>query len=158
MVHDSLAIFEFLAESHPELPLWPRDRRLRALARSVVAEFHSGFGNIRNSYHTTFFGVYEGKVMSTPGIDAEVARLLDIFEGARRETEEWKGKEENGKDMDEGFLYGQFGIADAVFWPVLWVFPSYIYSGACLVTNPVDRGSGHITLIYPPRVRERESG
>ena len=37
-VWDSLAIIEYIAETHPELPIWPRDRTARALARSICAE------------------------------------------------------------------------------------------------------------------------
>jgi glutathione S-transferase len=39
-VWDTLSIMEYLAEKHPSL--WPGDARLRALARSVSAEMHSG--------------------------------------------------------------------------------------------------------------------
>lgn len=45
-VWDSLAICEYLAESHPEV--WPADRIARAWARCASAEMHSGFTAIRN--------------------------------------------------------------------------------------------------------------
>src|SRR5262249_18307595 len=41
VIWDSLAILEFLAESHAAL--WPRAAAARALARCVSAEMHSGF-------------------------------------------------------------------------------------------------------------------
>jgi len=47
VVWDSLAIVEYLAESHPRV--WPADRRARAWARSAAAEMHSGFFQIRNA-------------------------------------------------------------------------------------------------------------
>ncbi|KAL7271367.1 hypothetical protein RUND412_005879 [Rhizina undulata] len=121
-LHDSLSILEFLAESHPELSLWPRNRKLRALARSYVAEMHSGFQNIRNLYGSNYIARYEGEVPTEPEVDKEVARLLEIFGGMRRTTVAVL-KEEGGKD--EGYLFGSFSIADAVFWPILWRFRTY---------------------------------
>ena len=42
-VWDSLAICETLAERHPTAKLWPDDAELRAMARSLASEMHSGF-------------------------------------------------------------------------------------------------------------------
>lgn len=44
-VWDSLAITEYLAESHPEA--WPADKVARAFARCAAAEMHSGFMALR---------------------------------------------------------------------------------------------------------------
>ncbi|VFS61944.1 Dichloromethane dehalogenase [Leminorella grimontii] len=46
-VWDSLAIVEYLAESHPEV--WPQERQPRAWARSACAEMHSGFTSLRST-------------------------------------------------------------------------------------------------------------
>jgi glutathione S-transferase len=46
VVWDSLAIVEYLAESHAGV--WPADKAARAWARSVSAEMHSGFETVRN--------------------------------------------------------------------------------------------------------------
>jgi glutathione S-transferase len=46
VVWDSLAIMEYLAESHPGV--WPEDRNARAWARCASAEMHAGFGALRN--------------------------------------------------------------------------------------------------------------
>ncbi|KAM3499920.1 hypothetical protein MY10362_006852 [Beauveria mimosiformis] len=46
VVWDSLAICEYVAESHPAV--WPSDRAARAFARSAAAEMHSGFPVIRD--------------------------------------------------------------------------------------------------------------
>lgn len=43
----------------------------------------------------------------------ELDRLFKVWDEARGELV--------GMDGDEGFLFGGFGIADAFFWPVLWV-------------------------------------
>jgi glutathione S-transferase len=117
-INDSLAICEFLAESHPDQPLWPKDRILRALARSAVAEMHSGFSVMRNTYDTNFVAKYTGKVPITEEGRKDVERMLRLWGDARARTV--KRLAELG-ERDEGFLFGGFGIADAFFWPVLWV-------------------------------------
>jgi glutathione S-transferase len=45
-VWDSLAVAEYLAESHAAV--WPANRAARAFARSAAAEMHSGFTEVRN--------------------------------------------------------------------------------------------------------------
>jgi glutathione S-transferase len=47
LVWESLAIVETLAELHAELPIWPRDPGLRMHARSIAAEMHAGFPELR---------------------------------------------------------------------------------------------------------------
>ena len=49
-VHDSLAIVEYLNERYPSAGLWPQDASVRAYARSVVAEMHSGFAALRSAW------------------------------------------------------------------------------------------------------------
>jgi glutathione S-transferase len=115
-INDSLAICEFLAESHPSLPLWPKDRMLRALARSVVAEMHSEFFVLRNTYDSNFVAKYSGIVPITEEGRKEVERMLQLWGEARTKTV--KRLKELG-ERDEAFLFGGFGIADAFFWPGL---------------------------------------
>ncbi|CAB9516992.1 Glutathione S-transferase, N-terminal domain [Seminavis robusta] len=48
-VWDSLAIMEFILETHPSTAVaWPQDKVARALARSISYEMHSGFLAIRD--------------------------------------------------------------------------------------------------------------
>src|SRR5690606_34466839 len=47
-VWDSLAICEYAAERHPDAQLWPAEPRARARARSLAAQMHSGFAQLRN--------------------------------------------------------------------------------------------------------------
>lgn len=117
-INDSLSICEFLAESYPTLGLWPQDRELRALARSAVAEMHSGFGEIRNTYHTNFVAKYEGNVPVSEKGKKEIERMLALWDQARNAT---IARSQALGEKDEGYLFGKFGIADAFFWPVLWV-------------------------------------
>ncbi|KAH6716969.1 glutamine amidotransferase subunit pdxT [Leptodontidium sp. 2 PMI_412] len=121
-INDSLSICEFLAESYPTLGLWPQDRELRALARSAVAEMHSGFGEIRNTYHTNFVAKYEGNVPVSEKGKKEIERMLALWDQARNAT---IARSQALGEKDEGYLFGKFGIADAFFWPVLWRFRTY---------------------------------
>ncbi|KAJ5557081.1 glutathione S transferase [Penicillium frequentans] len=119
---DSLAICEFLAESNPELLLWPQDRQLRALARSTAAQMHSGFSAIRNAFSTNFIAKYTGDIPIPADAAKEIERMLSLWDVARKGTKERLAAL---GEKDDGFLYGTFSIADAFFWPVLWRFRTY---------------------------------
>ncbi|KAL4889211.1 class I glutamine amidotransferase-like protein [Aspergillus ambiguus] len=121
-INDSLAICEFLAESNPHLDLWPRDRQLRALARSAAAEMHSGFQTIRNTYQSNFVARFTGNIPITEQGRKEIERLLTLWDTSRKFT---KARLAELGESDEGFLFGAFSIADAFFWPVLWRFRTY---------------------------------
>ena len=47
VVWDSLAIVEFLADRYGSAFYWPEDEGARGMARSMAAEMHSGFANLR---------------------------------------------------------------------------------------------------------------
>ena len=47
VVWDSLAIIEFLADRVGRDKYWPTDDAARGMARSMAAEMHSGFANLR---------------------------------------------------------------------------------------------------------------
>lgn len=53
-VWDSLAICEYLRERYPEQNLWLSDVLERARARSLCAEMHSGFTDLRRLCGPTF--------------------------------------------------------------------------------------------------------
>jgi len=121
-ITDSLAICEFLAESHPQLPLWPKNRKLRTLARCVVAEMHAGFLHVRNCFPSNFVGSYTGDIPVTAPARKEIERILAIWDHSRKVTSETL---RDIGERDDGFLFGRFGIADVFFWPVLWRFRTY---------------------------------
>jgi len=62
IVWDSLAIMEYLAEKHPNSKAWPEDNQARAFARSLSAEMHSSFPNLRDALpmncRKTFFNFH----------------------------------------------------------------------------------------------------
>jgi glutathione S-transferase len=104
-VWDSLAIVEYLAEKNPKL--WPSDPHDRALARSISAEMHSGFPNLRHHMSMNVRRRYPGKGR-TPEVLAEIKRIDEIWSKA-------KGP----------FLFGAFTGADAMYAPVVLRFRTY---------------------------------
>lgn len=114
IVWDSLAICETIAERHPAAGLWPEDVNARARARSIAAEMHSGFADMRKALSVDITARHP-----TPALDVsvqrDVARIIAIWTNALSE---------HGKDGG-GFLCGQFSIADAFYAPVVTRFETY---------------------------------
>jgi glutathione S-transferase len=110
-VWDSLAIFETLAERYPQHALWPRDAAARATARSICAEMHGGFLDMRSTMSMHIGAVRPGKG-ATPGALADVARVDAIWRDCL------------GRHGGP-FLFGEFGIADAMYAPVVMRFHTY---------------------------------
>jgi glutathione S-transferase len=54
VVWDSLAIVEFCADRVGRDRFWPEDESARAMARSMAAEIHSGFANLRRELPFNF--------------------------------------------------------------------------------------------------------
>lgn len=111
-IWDSLSIADYLAEKFPDKALWPAAAKARAVARSVSAEMHSGFGALRAFWPMNF--VREGMGHLTGGIDGDIARIAEIWETCRH-------------DFGSGgpFLFGKFSIADAMYAPVVSRFQTY---------------------------------
>lgn len=118
LINDSLAICEYLAEKNPELELWPKDEKLRALARSAVATMHSGFSELRNNFACNFLGKFSGDIEINEATVKECRKMVDLWSSCRAATIQQLSAL---GQKDEGFLFGKFTIADAFFWPVLWV-------------------------------------
>ena len=112
-VWDSLAIMEYVADTHPELAIWPRDKAARAMARSVSSEMHSGFSALRNACPMNL-GFRHPPKDRGPKVAADVARICQIWNGARARF-----------GAGGPFLFGAFTAADAMFAPVTIRFRSY---------------------------------
>lgn len=112
-VWDSLAICEYLAERHPALNLWPADRTQRALARSISAEMHAGFQNLRSKMSMNCRGSFPGRGRSVE-VAAEIDRIQRIWTGCR-----------DRHPAGGPFLFGDFCIADAMYAPVVLRFRTY---------------------------------
>ena len=113
-VWDSLAICEYLAESFPDWALWPKDPAVRAVARSVSAEMHSGFAALRQHLPMNVRTTIPGRAL-TPEVAADVARVTAIWRDCRSRFGAGNGD----------FLFGHFTIADAMFAPVASRFRTY---------------------------------
>ncbi len=112
-VWDSLAIAEYLAERFPAAGLWPGDPEARALARSLCAEMHAGFADLRNCLPMCLHGERQPPG-DAPGLATDIARITAAWEDCRARF---------GAGGD--FLFGGFTIADAFFAPVAARFDGY---------------------------------
>src|SRR6056297_115701 len=82
VIGESLAIAEELASRHPEAHLWPDDPKARATARTLAAEMHAGFTDLRGACPMNLRLAYTGVA---PGADvtADLRRLEEIWDHAR---------------------------------------------------------------------------
>ena len=116
VVWDTLAIAEYVAETHPDKKLWPTDPKARARARSVCAEMHSGFTALRSNCpmnieaHLPDTGALLWR--DKAGVRADVQRLVDMWTALL---------DEHGGPL----LFGEFTVADAYFAPVCMRLHTY---------------------------------
>jgi len=110
-IHESLAICEWVNETYPEARLHPDAPLARARARSLACEMVSSFANLRTHMSCHLFG-------RVPGYQPNGATRLEI----ERVFELWQDALERSGGP---FLFGPFGIADAMFYPVRTRFRSY---------------------------------
>jgi glutathione S-transferase len=113
-VWDSLAIVEYVAETHPDRGVWPAARAARARARSVCAEMHAGFKALRSR-----LGMNCELHLPMAVLDLEtrrdVGRVCDLWADCAR----------FGDGAGGPFLFGAFSAADAYFAPVVRRFITY---------------------------------
>lgn len=112
-IWDTLAITEYLAERHPDAGVWPTDPRDRARARSVCAEMHAGFGNLRGQMPMNI----EARL---PGLGWNLAVQRDIDRICAIWTELRTANADRGP-----FLFGSFCAADAFYTPIASRFTTY---------------------------------
>jgi glutathione S-transferase len=112
-IWDSLAIIEYLDERFPEKRLWPEDRAQRAHARSISAEMHSGFAELRNECGMNLHRPI-GAIELSAEARANIARIQEVWTECRKRF--------GGAGP---FLFGAFSGADAMFAPVVHRFRTY---------------------------------
>ncbi len=110
-IWDSLAICEYAAELAPEL--WPADARARAVARSVSAEMHAGFMELRRLMSMDVTARLPAPE-PTAALQAEIARILELWHDCRTRF-----------GRSGPFLFGAFSVADAMYAPVVTRFVTY---------------------------------
>ncbi len=110
-IWDSLAIAETVADRWPDKNLWPEDPALRAHARSISAEMHSGFLALREQMPMNCRAMGR-KVTLTDELTADLDRVIAIWSDCYHQYEgEW--------------LFGDFSIADAMYAPVVLRLRTY---------------------------------
>jgi len=112
-VWDSLAIAEYANERFFENRGWPQPQAARARARAISAEMHSGFVALRRELPMNCRKRVHNHVTGTDAA-RDIARVQAIWREAREQHVH------NG-----AFLFGSFGIADAMYAPVVLRFISY---------------------------------
>ena len=110
---DTIAILECLHELFPQVGVWPNEARARARARSLVADFHAGYRNLRDAMPMNIRSRYPGKGMTTQVV-VEIDRLCVHWRDTRAQF-----------GADGPFLFGAFCAADAYFTPVVSRFVTY---------------------------------
>lgn len=108
-VWESLAICEYCAEHAPAL--WPADRAARAMGRSIAAEMHAGFRELRSAMWMNLGRDFSGHGR-TPGALADIARIEALWAEARA-----------AYGAGGPFLFGAaFTAADVMYAPVVTRF------------------------------------
>jgi glutathione S-transferase len=133
VVWDSLAICEYLAEMFPGARLWPADRSDRARARSVSAEMHSGFAALRQALPMNARATGRS-VRRDAAVERDVARVCAIWRECRAAA-----------SLRGPWLFGEFGIPDCMFAPVVLRFQTYD-----VPCGPVERDYMTAMLSHPP--------
>jgi len=111
-VWESIAIMEHVGEAYGA-PVWPEDRKARAMARSVAAEMHAGFSALRSACPMNL-----GKKYASRDRGEAVARDVGRFSEIVRQSRERFG-------VDGPFLFGAFTAADAMYAPLATRLDTY---------------------------------
>ncbi len=113
VVWDSLAIVEFLCDRVGKDKFWPKDESARGMARSMAAEMHSSFANLRRELPMNVRRSYPPADLSEE-VREEIDRILQLWAQARAR---FGGTGE--------FLFGDWCAADIMFAPVVTRFITY---------------------------------
>ena len=113
VVWDSLAIIDFLADRVGRDRYWPNDESARGMARSMAAEMHSGFANLRRELPMNVRKSYPPRQLSDE-VKEEIDRIMQLWAQARAR---FGGTGE--------FLFGEWCAADMMYAPVVTRFITY---------------------------------
>lgn len=130
VIWDTLAIAEYVAEQFPQAQLWPADRAARARARSLCAEMHAGFTQLRShcpmNIEASLPDVGALIWRDQPGVRSDVARIVAMWSALLAEH---RGP----------MLFGAFSVADAYFAPVVMRLRSYALPVPAEITAYMNR-------------------
>lgn len=109
-VWDSLAICEYISEKYLARRGWPEEESLRAEARCICAEMHSGFMGLRSELPMNCRA--SRKIAPSATALQDIARIDAIWSKCMaRNPNTW--------------LFGKFSIADCFYAPVVMRFKTY---------------------------------
>ena len=110
-VHESLAICEWMAEALPGAGLWPEEALARARARAISCEMATGFAAIRGELSCHLLGRVP-TFRPSPAAEHEMERVFELWQECLQRS-------------GGPFLFGRFGIADCMYYPMLTRFFTY---------------------------------
>lgn len=109
-VWDSLAILEYINDKYLNHKAWPENLNERAKARAIACEMHSGFFSLRQELPMNIRA--QRRVELSESALADIARIDAIWS-------------EQADLYPNGWLFGEWSIADAMYAPVALRFQSY---------------------------------
>lgn len=113
VVWDSLAIIDWLADKTHRDRFWPKDEVARGMARSMSAEMHSSFAELRKELPMNLRQRHQDYRIS-PETQEQAVRILTLWAEARARF-----------GRSGPFLFGTFGAADIMYAPVVTRFQTY---------------------------------
>ncbi|MEO8619292.1 MAG: glutathione S-transferase family protein [Sphingomicrobium sp.] len=113
VVWDSLAIIEHCADKFGREAYWPDDEAARGMARSMAAEMHSSFVNLRREMPMNVRAKVPGHAVSAD-VAAEINRILQLWAQARARF-----------GSGGPFLFGKWSAVDMMFAPVVTRMVTY---------------------------------
>jgi glutathione S-transferase len=141
LVWDSLAILEYIVEWFPDSHGWPEDTKARAMARSVCAEMHSSFADLRSELPMNCRRRYSAVTISDAA-QKDIERIKELWRMCR-------GRYGSGGE----WLFGQFCIADAMYAPIALRFAGY-----GILVSGIEAAYVQSVLRHPHIVEWMEAG
>ena len=105
---DSLSILETLADRHPQM--WPSHQSLKIMARNAVSRMHSGFFALRNEMPMNC-RANQRSLSISPACRNDIDQVQDLWAQCIAAASQ--------QGQNQGYLLGEFCIADAFFAPVV---------------------------------------
>ena len=134
-VWDSLAIVEWLADKTGRDRYWPKEEAARGMARSMAAEMHSSYQNLRRELGMNVRKVFPPRELSED-VRAEIIRILQLWAEAR-------ARHGGGGP----YLFGSFSAADIMFAPVVTRFVTYSVPVPRFAASYIEAILGHPWMI-----------
>ena len=111
IVWDTIAIIEYLNEIFPNIGLYPKNQTLRSIARSCIAEIHSGFLSLRSECPMNIKRNKFNNISKEASNDLK--RIYEIFDYCKNHS------------SSNSFLLGDFGAIDIFLTPIISRIVSY---------------------------------